>query len=368
MLDFLRNIVRHMKYFATTILALAILIACTPVSPVYSEKASSANSPKHHTISGYQNYPFVETASAKGIFFYIRRIWSSVFVPPIADGHQLSELESIQLLNSIKSDRITWLGHASFLIKTADVTILTDPFLSTFASPVPWAGPRRFVASPIAINKLPPIDIVIVSHSHYDHLDDKTVSSLVNKNNIHAVVPLGLKSFFTERGYSKVTELDWGKSVSIKGIEITAEPSVHDSARTISDHNETLWASWVIEGYQKRILFIGDSGYSETIFSHIGDKYTSFDYAILPIGAYEPRELMWMSHTTPDEAVAIGVDVRAKTLIASHWGTISSLSDEPIFEPPIRFKKSGVDSGFSDQDLWLMKVGETRPIPATGRL
>ena len=144
------------------------------------------------------------------------------------------------------------------------------------------------------------------------------------------VVPLGLKSFFTERGYKKVTELDWGQSVSVKGIEITAESAVHDSARSTSDYNKMLWASWVIESPQKRFLFVGDTAYSETIFSFIGDKYNSFDFAILPIGAYEPRELLRMSHATPEEAVSIGVDVRAKTLIASHWGTISSLSDEPI--------------------------------------
>ena len=247
-------------------------------------------------------------------------------------------------------------------LETSGVTILTDPFLSKFASPVSWAGPKRFVDLPIPINKLPPIEIVIVSHNHYDHLDDKTIRKLENKNSINVVVPLGLKSFFIERGYSKVTELDWGQSVSVEGIEITAESAVHDSARSTSDRNKTLWASWVIESSQKRILFIGDTAYSETIFNLVGNKYDSFDFAILPIGAYEPRELLWMSHITPEEAVSIGIDVRAKTLIASHWGTISSLSDEPIFEPPIRFKKAGHDRGFSDRDLWTMKVGETKTL------
>ncbi|MFT6928346.1 MAG: N-acyl-phosphatidylethanolamine-hydrolyzing phospholipase D [Psychromonas sp.] len=353
------------KIFISIILVLAILIACSSNSSEYSKKISLDNKPQHHTSKEYQNHPFVETAAPKGIFFYMRRAWDSVFIPDVPDGHELTELESLQLLNSISSDRVTWLGHASFLITTSGVTILTDPFLSKRASPVSWAGPKRFVDLPIPINKLPSIDIVIVSHNHYDHLDDKTVRKLENKNNIHVVVPLGLKSFFIERGYSKVTELDWGQSVSIEGIDITAEPSVHDSARSTSDHNETLWASWVIESFQKRILFIGDTGYSETIFNLVGDKYSFFDFAILPIGAYEPRELLWMSHTTPEEAVSIGIDVRAKTLIASHWGTISSLSDEPLFEPPIRFKKAGLDSEFSDKELWIMKVGETRSIAPT---
>jgi L-ascorbate metabolism protein UlaG (beta-lactamase superfamily) len=353
------------KTFISTVLVLAALVACSSTSSESSKGISLANKPNHHTSSGYQNDPFVETASSKGMAFYMRRAWDSIFVPKTPDGHVLTELESIQLLNSIESDRVTWLGHASFLINTAGVTILTDPFLSKFASPVSWAGPKRFVDLPIPINKLPRIDIVLVSHNHYDHLDDKPVRKLKNKNSIHVVVPLGLKSFFTERGYSKVTELDWGQSVSVEGIEITAESAVHDSARSTSDRNKTLWASWIIESSHKRILFIGDTAYSETIFNLVGDKYGSFDFAILPIGAYEPRELLWMSHTTPEEAVSIGIDVRAKTLIASHWGTISSLSDEPIFEPPIRFKKAGIDSGFSDKDLWTMKVGETKPLETT---
>ncbi len=352
----------YTKIVIGIITALAILFARTSTSSEYSEKMAMGNKPKHHTITGYQNHPFVETSAPKGLFFYISRFWGSVFVPDTPDGHTLSALESMQLLNSIEGDRVTWLGHASFLIKTSDVTILTDPFLSEFASPVSWAGPRRFVDSPIPINKLPSIDIVIVSHSHYDHLDDKTVSNLKNKDNIHVVVPLGLKSFFTERGYRKVTELDWGQSVSIEDVELTAQPSVHDSARSTSDHNETLWVSWVIESSKMRIIFIGDTGYSGTIFNHIGDKYGSFDYAILPIGAYEPRELMWMSHTTPEEAVLIGRDIHANTLIASHWGTVSSLSDEPPFEPPKRFRTEGLKKGFSEQSLWVMKIGETRDI------
>jgi len=338
---------------------LAVSLACTSTS---NEQITVKNKPKHYTTTGFQNHPFVETAAPKGILFYIRRFWGSVFTPDIPDGHALSDLESTQLLNSIEGDRITWLGHASFLIKTSEVTILTDPFLTEFASPVSWAGPRRIVDPGIHLDKLPPIDIVIVSHNHYDHLDDETVSSLKNKEKIQVVVPLGLGSFFNERGFNKVTELDWGESKTVGSIKLTSLPSVHDSARSTNDHNRTLWASWAFEGPNNKFIFIGDTGYSETIFKNIGKKYNSFDYAILPIGAYEPRELMWMSHVTPEEAVVIGKEVHAKTLIASHWGTVSSLSDEPPWEPPKRFKNSGFDNGFSNKTLWVMKVGETRPL------
>ena len=127
------------KIIVSTVLVLATLTACSSTSFESSKEISLDDKPKHHTSSGYQNHPFVETASSKGVFFYVRRAWDSIFVPKIPDGHKLTELESIKLLNSISSDRVTWLGHASFLIKTSGVTILTDPFLSKFASPVSWA-------------------------------------------------------------------------------------------------------------------------------------------------------------------------------------------------------------------------------------
>jgi len=319
--------------------------------------------PEHHTDTGFQNHPYVETAAPKGMLFYLRRVWGSIFTPSVPEGHSLSEEESTRLLNSIEGDRISWLGHATFLIKVNGKTILTDPFLSEFASPVSWAGPRRYVNPGISLGNLPPIDIVIISHSHYDHLDDKTISSLNDKDGINVLVPLGLRSFFSERGYKNITELDWWDSVSLGGIKLTSLPAVHDSARSTTDHNQTLWSSWAIKSEENNILFIGDSGYSNEIYDTVRETFKSFDYAILPIGAYEPRKLMWMSHVTPEEAVSIGVDVKAKTLIASHWGTVSSLSDEPPFEPPIRFSKSALENGFLMDNIWVMKVGETRAMP-----
>lgn len=318
--------------------------------------------PDHHTEKGFRNHPYVETAASKGIAFYLRRVWGSIFRPIVPEGHALSEAESIRLLNAIRGDRISWLGHATFLIKLNGKTILTDPFLSEFASPISWAGPRRYVHPGISLENLPPIDMLIISHSHYDHLDDKTISGLKNKEGMHVFVPLGLGSFFVERGYKNVSELDWWDTVSLEGIKLTALPAVHDSARSLHDQDQSLWASWAIESDTCRILFVGDSGYSDAVYSHIGKSFKPFDFAILPIGAYEPRELMWMSHVTPEEAIAIGIDVQAKTLIGSHWGTISSLSDEPPFEPPIRFRKSALANGFSEDAIWVMQVGETKAI------
>ena len=337
-----------------------LFLMCVGILVQNNASATTVNKPEHHTEAGFQNNPYVETAAPKGFLFYFRRFWHSVFIPDTPEGHALTEEQSLRLLNSIEGDRISWIGHATFLIKLSGITILTDPIITEFASPVTWAGPRRMVKLGFTLNNLPQVDVIVVSHNHYDHLDDETIVNLKNKESIHVVVPLGLKVFFTDRGYKNVTELDWHQSMTLGGINITSLPSVHDSGRSLNDQNKTLWSSWSLESAKNKVLFVGDSGYSRAIYNNIGNKYGAFDFAILPIGAYEPRELMWMSHVTPEEAVSAGTDVRAKTLIASHWGTVSSLSDEPIFEPPIRFKKAGKDDGYLDKDLWVMKIGESR--------
>ena len=203
-------------------------------------------------------------------------------------------------------------------------------------------------------------DILVISHNHYDHLDKETIVGLNNKEKINVFVPLGLKSFFTDIGYKNVTELDWHQTANIDGITITSIPSIHDSARSTTDQNKTLWSSWGIKSAGRNILFIGDTGYVKELFQNIGEIYGPFDYSIIPIGAYEPRDLMSMSHATPEEAISIGIDTRSKILVASHWGTVSSLSGEPPFEPPIRFLAAGTSKGFSNDALWVMKVGETR--------
>lgn len=213
----------------------------------------------------------------------------------------------------------------------------------------------------ISLKKLPPIDIILVSHNHYDHLDEETVESLPHKDKIQVVVPLGLKAFFTEYGYTHITELDWHQETRLKNITLTAQPAVHDSARSTCDHNKTLWASWTILGPDTKILFVGDSAYSDSIFKTIGEKFGQLDYALLPISAYAPRELMWMSHMTPEEAVAAGRDARARTLIASHWGTIN-LSDAPPWEPPKRFYQAAMENGLDKKQIWIMKIGETRAL------
>ncbi|WP_022663708.1 MBL fold metallo-hydrolase [Desulfospira joergensenii] len=321
---------------------------------------SESKKPEHHTESGFQNFPVVPM-DKPSLSFYLRRFWHSIFLHDVPDEHYLSETQAINLRNSISGDNTTWIGHATFLIRISGMTILTDPFLSKYASPFSWGGPRRMLPPGISLDNLPPIDILIVSHNHYDHLDDVTIRKLQDKDKIQVIVPLGLKPFFKERGYTHVSELDWYDEIKINDIKFSSLPAVHHSGRNLSDHNKTLWSSWAISSSNKKLYFSGDSAYSEIIFKKNGEEFGPFDYAFVPIGAYEPKKTMKTHHMNPEEAVTTGKDLQAMTLIASHWGTIN-LSDEPPWEPPKRFHKAGIDNGLMENNIWVMKIGETRPL------
>ena len=337
-------------------LLLIVIVVCANASIFQVER------PQHHTDSGFQNLFDVETASSKGAMFILRRIWNSTFPAKILDGHIIPEPEAIETYYALEDQNsLTWLGHSTFLLKLEGKTILTDPFLLERASPISFVGGlARFAPPGISIENLPPIDIIIISHNHYDHLDLHTLNALPNKQKTQVFVPIGLKTIVKELGYKNIHEEDWYQQVSINGLEITALPAAHDSGRGLHDKNETLWASWAIISNSKKYYFAGDTGYSP-IFKEIGNKFDSFDLAIIPIGAYAPRELMWMSHVTPEEAIAIGKDINARTIVGGHWGTID-LSEEPLWEPPVRFIASAKNEGYDENNALVMKIGESRII------
>jgi len=327
-----------------------------------SPSAWEMGKPKHHTTEGFRNYPIVPEPPALGLGFYLRRIKSSFNLPVVPEGHYLSEEEAIFKLNNLKNkNTVTWIGQSTFLIKIDGKFILTDPFFSKQASPYS-IGPVRFVDPGISPAALPKIDIIIISHNHYDHLDKLFIKNLPNKESIHVFVPLKLKSFFTERGYNFVHELDWNETYTIYNFKMTALPTVHFSGRGLGDQNESLWCSWAITTAFGKYFFIGDSAYSPTLFNEIANNFDSFDLAMLTIGTYGNRKYGVNNHTTPEEAINIGKAIKAKTLLGMHWGTIE-LSDESPWEPPKRFKESAQKAGFLSENIWLMKIGETRLLP-----
>lgn len=338
----------------TTLAALQAVTGCRPDVMTIESK------PLHHTTGGFRNYPPVPEPEMPGFSFLFRRVKEGLFdTPEVPEGHVINESLALSKLKDYSgSEAVTWIGHSTYLMRLGNKNILFDPFFSDLASPLP-IGPERYIAPGISLAKLPPVDIIIISHNHYDHLDAATIETMPGKERIHVCVPLGLKSFFAKRGYQNIRELDWHQSVFSDELEMTALPAVHFSSRKLGDRNKTLWCSWAVRSENKSCFFAGDTAYSQTIFKEIGKKFGSFDVAIVPIGAYKPVNVMKPVHTNPEEAVQVANDVKADLIIPSHWGTIV-LTDESPWEPPERYRAFAVKNGISDDRACIMKIGETR--------
>ena len=275
------------------------------------------------------------------------------------------ERVSIEISNDwekLKADSANyavWIGHATYLINNGDLTILTDPIFSERASPVGWAGPERLIPPAIPIERLPHIDAVVISHNHYDHLDLPTLRKLAKRNpETVFFVPIGNGKLLRKNGIDQVQEMDWGDTVSYKTATIHCLPTQHWSKRGLTDTRKALWSSWAVTGPQRRFFFAGDTGYYSG-FKKIGEKLGPFDLAAVPIGAYKPNAMMKASHMNPEEAVQAALDLRADNAVAMHYGTFN-LSDEPLAEPPARFKAAAENTPLADSHSWVLDIGETR--------
>jgi len=236
--------------------------------------------------------------------------------------------------------RATWMGHSAVLLQYAGATVFTDPMLGRRASPLPLLGPARETPVPVDRRDLPMIDVVVLSHNHYDHLDRGSVKWLHRRDRPLFICPPGVGAHL--RGWLRgvrVVELDWGESADLDavGLRIHATPACHFSRRTLSDGNRALWASFYLEplGESPSVYFAGDSGYAPH-FADVRERHGAPDLALMPIGAYEPRWIMKPVHLNPEEAVRASLDVGARIVLGTHWGTFI-LTDEPMDEPPARF-------------------------------
>ena len=254
---------------------------------------------------------------------------------------------------------VTWIGHATLLVQMGHVTFLTDPTWSNRPSPVPVIGPRRFVKPGLSMEDLPPIDFVVISHNHYDHLDLPTLRALALRSpDTRFYVPLGNGDLLRQQGIANVAELDWGQTAAFEHVTIHCLPSQHWSKRSLNDDNKALWSSWAVTGSERRFYFAGDTGYFSG-FKSIGNHLGPFDLVAVPIGAYEPLAMMRESHMNPEEAVTAAIDLKASRAVAIHFGTFD-LSDEPLAEPPRRFADAARTSELGGSAAWILKVGETR--------
>jgi len=258
---------------------------------------------------------------------------------------------------------LTFVGHSTFLIRTASTVLITDPVFTSHAGPFGVLGPRRVRPPGVPIASLPPVDIVLVSHNHYDHLQH---SSLRHFQRASFVAPLGVGTQLglppeggshESRGGGKIAELDWWQSVRIGDAQITAVPAQHFSARTPWDRNRTLWCGYVVAVDGLRIYFAGDTGHF-THFAEIGSRWPRIDLALLPIGAYEPRWFMIYAHMNPEEAVRAHVDLRARASVGMHFGTFQ-LTDEAIDEPVRALERARGAAGVSADAFRVLGFGES---------
>lgn len=255
----------------------------------------------------------------------------------------------------------TFVNHASFLLQTKNFNFLTDPIWSQRASPVSFLGPKRFRDPGVKFEELPKINFVVISHNHYDHLDLKTIADLNKKFKPVFIVGLGNAKHFSDIEDAKVIELDWWQSHTINNngatAKITMVPVQHWSARSVTDKRKALWGGYVIEANQKRIFFSGDSGYSKSMFSKIGETWSEIDLALLPIGAYEPRWFMKVNHMNPEESVQVHLDIKSKMSVAMHFGTFP-LSDELYGQPEKDLEEA--KKKLTVNNFIILDVGETK--------
>ena len=285
----------------------------------------------------------------------LRSLWS-LFSEEYPHGERLppagTPRQIRQRLNALEGrDHLLWLGHAACLLRLADTTLLTDPFLSSHAGPIPRATP-----SPLTVEQLPPTDVIVVSHNRYDHLDRESLRRLAERDPATVVVTAaGNGDAIRESGFPVVVERGWGEETAVKGLRIKALPALHFSGRGLFDRNDALWASFLIaDDQQRRVLFMGDSGYSPALSSALA-REGPYSLALMPIGGYAPRSEMRDAHMTPEEALLLAREIGARRVVAIHWGTLR-LSLEPIREPAARLVAASGDPSM------CLEIGAVTPL------
>ncbi len=349
------------------LLAMALVASCS-FTP--TEQALDG-APEHHTTRGFKNL-YIEDPS-KTFFSFL---WMRMFGDePWADHEKTASQVPFQMLEldrvenpSADKMQVSWLGHSTFLVQYQGINLLTDPIFSNRAAPTSWAGPKRYTPHVVDYSLLPPIDYVVISHNHYDHLDDTAVKLLGNRPLY--LVPLGVADWFLDQGIKadRVQELDWWQTVDPaltgEAIRVEAQPSQHWSARGLFDRRETLWASWRVQMGDRSLWFAGDTGYNPILFKEIGRKSGPVDLALIPIGAYDPRSFMQTYHVDPDEAVMIHQDIGAARSIGMHWGTFPLTAEEPM-DPVRRLAAAKLREGLGMMEFQALDLGQTIELAVT---
>lgn len=336
--------------------------------------------PQHHRARGFQNNYIEFQTKSLGELLRWRRQASreGLPAPPLAPTPRvepdLAWLHANALAGVGMVPAITWIGHATVMAQLGGLTLLTDPMFSQRASPLQWLGPRRHAPPGVALTDLPHVDLVLVSHNHYDHLDEASVMALGRQRGGAPVfiAPLGLKHWFARRNL-QATELDWWESHPVATahgeVDVTLVPAQHWSSRGPGDAMSTLWGGYAVLARDCHLLFAGDTGYSrdfKDIRLHFGQRQTperggGFDIALIPIGAYAPRWFMKAQHVDVEEALQIHEDLGAKRSFGMHWGTFE-LTDESLDEPPRKLDALRRARGMPESEFFVTAIGETQRV------
>jgi N-acyl-phosphatidylethanolamine-hydrolysing phospholipase D len=345
-------------------------VAVADVLPTFGPPASFQRMPPSHHApdGGFRNpWPGSERAGLAGLFRWmvVERATTPRAVEPPASAFPRATPTFATPRAEPHAITATWVGHSSFLLQVGGQNVLVDPVWSDRVSPVPFAGPRRFTQPGVAFDALPPIDAVLLSHDHYDHLDAPTIRRIARRwPTARWAAPLGVAGRLRGLGAADVAEHDWWQEGTLGPLAIACVPAQHFSGRSATDRDRSLWCGWTIRAGARSVYFVGDTGLHPE-FGEIGRRHGPFDLVLMPVGAYAPRWFMRPVHCDPDDAVAAYVALTGDgaaprpVMAGMHWGTFR-LTDEPTDEPPHRTRAAWERAGLPPDRLWMPRHGETR--------
>jgi L-ascorbate metabolism protein UlaG (beta-lactamase superfamily) len=363
-----KKALKMISVIIVAIICIAVLIVWLFVSfsPEMGGQATSVDIEKYKTSSNFKDGKFFNEVETNMDMSFKNGLKTMIqFIQGVKNGKPdfsipVQQVDSLLLEQNKYESKLIWFGHSAFLLQIKGKNILIDPMFGDVPAPHPALGSRRYSDSlPIEIEQLPQIDVMIISHDHYDHLDYGSIQKLKNKTKLF-YVPLGVGAHFEEWGVDSesITEFNWWDEQMLDGVEFAFTPARHFSGRGLSDRFSTLWGSWVIKSIDKSIFFSGDSGYGNH-FKEIGNKFGPFDFAMIECGQYNDK---WSEiHMTPEESAQAAIDVKTKIAMPIHWGAFT-LSLHAWTDPVQRIIKKADELGLS---LITPEIGELIRIDST---